>query len=153
MNKPTFKWYPEEGLAICEIEDFDHIVYTGKAKCHSDDKDMMNEKTGCEIALIKATMNYQRGQMRRTKHELAALKQLYYSINKSSRYSPGSYEAIMLRKQIQYKEDDIEAYKESLYELKTDLIRYVTAKDVFYKTIRNLRREKELEKMHEEGLI
>lgn len=153
MTHFKFEWRPEDGIAICRIEDRDHIIYEGKAKCHEDDKDMMNEKTGCEIALMKALIKYQKAQMRNTKYELKGLKQLLHSIDTSSRYTPGSYEAIMLRKQIEIKEYDIEAYKESIHDLNVDLKVYTTSKEVFYKTVRNIRREKELEKMHEEGLI
>ena len=75
MKHPVFEWHPEDGIAICRIEDRDHIIYEGKAKCHEDDKDMMNEKTGCEIALMKALIKYQKAQMRNTKYELKGLGQ------------------------------------------------------------------------------
>lgn len=54
--KPTFEWDSNTGIAICTI----HTPYgnfSGKATCHTDDKDMMSEKVGCEIAYSRATIN------------------------------------------------------------------------------------------------
>lgn len=153
MKQPIFNYNPETGITTCTIEDNEHNLYIGTATCHEQDRDMMNEKVGCEIALAKAAMKFYKGLIKRTRHELAGLNQLFFSINKSGRYNHDAYESIMLRKLIEHKEDDINAYKEVIGSLKYDLAVYTGTKEALYKKLRLLRREKELEKMHEEGLI
>ena len=55
--KPQFNWDEKIGVATCILTDGKE-VYIGTAKCCKVDHDMMNEKTGCEIALKRATINY-----------------------------------------------------------------------------------------------
>ena len=100
MKEPILNFDAETGISTCTIEDNEHNIYIGKAYCHEDDRDMMNQYTGCQIALMKATMKYYKGEIKKTRHQLAALNQLFYSINTSSRYNPNAYESIMLRKLI-----------------------------------------------------
>lgn len=96
MNTPKFKWYGEIGKAICQLHT-KYGVFGGTASCHPDDKDMMSEKVGCEIAYSRAAINslkYERDCI--IKPSLKALRQLYFSMKHSKKFNPKSYEAKML---------------------------------------------------------
>ena len=56
-KQPKFTWDPERGVAKCTIYDGEN-EFTGVAQCCEADRDMMSEKTGCEIALRLAEIKY-----------------------------------------------------------------------------------------------
>ena len=61
------------------------------------DQDMMSEKTGCEIANRRAEIMVLKGYVKNElKPRLRALKQLYYSMNRSKYFNEKSYENKML---------------------------------------------------------
>lgn len=134
-NQPIFEWDEDLGLASCILTDGENVFY-GSAQCHSADLDMMTEKTGCEIAFRRArieSIKYYRDQC---KTKLAAVNQLYYSINKSKKFNSKSYESRMLRRQIRMYESDLAMAKEMLVHQQQSLIQYIKEKDEFYKKIR-----------------
>ena len=46
---PIFSWDEETGIASCILYNkANNKTYLGIAQCHTDDFDMMNEKTGCK---------------------------------------------------------------------------------------------------------
>ena len=52
---PIFSWDEETGIASCILYNkANNKTYLGIAQCHTDDFDMMNEKTGCNIAFLRA---------------------------------------------------------------------------------------------------
>ena len=53
-KEPLFSYNPESGEASCLIEGKDGNIIYGIAKCHPDDMDMANEKTGCNYAYKRA---------------------------------------------------------------------------------------------------
>ena len=59
MNKkPIFSWQKDDGIAICKITNPENdYIAVGMAKCHPEDRDMMSERTGLEIAYHRALMN------------------------------------------------------------------------------------------------
>ena len=102
----------EEGLTTAII-DYKGFSFTGRACCNPEDR--FSEYIGGTLAEIRATQKYlQFIRDNEIKPQLQALKQLYYSMNKSKKYNPKSYEAIMLQRQIRQREDDLEAVKEYL---------------------------------------
>ena len=100
MNKkliPQIEWEEDIGLASCTLTDTYDRKYTGTSICHPDDLDMMNEKTGCEIAHRRAEIMMLKGYVKNElKPRLRALKQLYYSMNRSQYFNEKSYENKML---------------------------------------------------------
>lgn len=134
-NQPIFEWDAELGLATCILTDGENVFY-GTAQCHEDDSDMKNEKTGCEIAFRRARIDSIKYYRDERKTKLAAVNQLYYSINKSKKFNPNSYEAKMLRRQIRMYESDLAVAKEMLVHQQESLIQYIKEKDEFYKHIR-----------------
>lgn len=100
MNKkliPQIEWEENIGLASCTLTDTYDRKYIGTSICHPDDLDMMNEKTGCEIAHRRAEIMMLKGYVKNElKPRLRALKQLYYSMNRSQYFNEKSYENKML---------------------------------------------------------
>ena len=112
-NMPIFNWDAESGIASCILSNGEK-VFTGFAHCHPDDVDMKGEKTGCEIALRRAKINALRGYRDELKTKLAALNQLYYSMNTSKRFNEKSYENKMLQRQIRQINFDLATTKEMI---------------------------------------
>lgn len=73
------------------------------------------------------------------KPALAALKQLYYSMNLSSQYNPKSYEAKMLWRQIQVKQSELDSVNTIISSNNSSLYQYIAQKEEFYKSIRRHR--------------
>ena len=138
-HEPIFKWDPDTGTATCILTD-GHNIFVGIATCSPEDQDMMNEKTGCHIAQFRAEIDYLiHIRDNELKPKLAALKQLYFSINKSSHFNEKSYETKMLRRQIYLINSDLNAVKEELTQVKEDLKFYLQEKENFYKKVRENR--------------
>lgn len=130
----------ESGVTTCEIcNKTTGDLWVGAAICHSDDNDMMSEKTGKEIAFRRAEIAALQWQKQQLKVELKSLKQLYYSMDRSKKFNPKSYEARMLRRQISQREDDIAGFTEIIEIKKLDLKDFIDSKDEFYQTVRKNR--------------
>ena len=134
-----FRWDEETGLAIAIIYT-PYGVFTGEAECHPDDRDMISEKVGCEIAYTRATIDalvFERDN--RIKPSLASLKQLYYSMNRSKQFNPKSYENKMLRRQIQNWEMDLKNINSIIRSQRQYLTDYINTKESLYQTLRKHR--------------
>ena len=130
--------YDEETrITYCYITNENDNIFIGTAMCHEDDIDMLSWRTGEEIAYRRARMDYLRGRRdTELKPRLAALKQLYYSMNNSSKFNPNSYENTMLQRQIRLLEFDLSTIKEELANARKNLKDYIDGKDKVYKKIR-----------------
>jgi hypothetical protein len=82
MSKPSFCFDSETGSSICILESKTK-TYIGTAQCADDDRDMMSEKTGCEIAYHRAVLNSLLDYKETLKAELSGLKKYYYSVCQS----------------------------------------------------------------------
>lgn len=135
-NRPIFEWNDDKGIAICVI----HTPYgdfSGNATCHTDDKDMMSKKVGCEIAYCRATikmLTYRRDCQ--IKPALKALKQLYYSMKHSKKFNPKSYESKMLRRQIENWEFDLDIVNDMLNTERKYVHDYIMTKELLYQDLR-----------------
>jgi hypothetical protein len=142
MRKPCFTWDEEFLVATCELSDGNNH-FCGLATCHDDDEDMASEKTGSEIALKRAKISYFRHYRDCLKERLAALRQLYYSMNQSQKFNEASYENKMLQRQIRLLETDLETARELLNSEQESLREYIAEKDKFYKKVRANREGKD----------
>ena len=138
-REPEFYFDENEGISYCAIRTKDGDAFLGTAKCHPDDRDFMSEKTGCEIALRRAEIEALYSYRKELKNGLAALKQLYYSINHSKNFNSKSYEAKMLFRQINQKTEDIDTIKEIIEERNQELKKLIDDKDTFYQITRKHR--------------
>lgn len=138
-NEPIYEYDKEGGVTTC-ILTYGQNIFLGIAQCHEDDKDMQNEYTGCCIALSRAKIEYfAHVRDHEIKPGLAALNQVYYTINRSKQFNPKSYEHIMLQRQIQQKENDLAVIKAMLTTEKQNLREFLEMKENFYKKIRKNR--------------
>lgn len=149
IKQPIFSWQAQDGEAICVINDGKKTFY-GAASCHPADEDMKSEKTGCEIALRRAKIKYYRYYRDSLKERLAALKQFYYTINRSKQFNEKSYENIMLQRQIRMIELDLATAREMIAGEEQDLRLYITEKDKFYNQIRKQRERRQKANIEQE---
>lgn len=141
MKNENIRFSYNNGITECYIQ-YDNYVAYGAAKCHPEDSDMQNENTGCEIAMRRATIMLYKHHRDMLKSQLQALNQLYYSMNKSKRFNPNSYENIMLQRQINLIKTDLDTIKEMIVETQNSLKEYIKLKDDFYVAIRKNRAKK-----------
>lgn len=138
-HEPYFEWNPETKTATCVLSDGENI-FIGLATCHPDDEDMMNEKTGYHIAQYRAQIDYLKHVRDNVlKPRLAALKQLYFSMNRSKYFNEKSYETRMLQRQIYLTQSDLDLIKTDLANLKQKLTSYINEKEAFYTKVRENR--------------
>lgn len=144
-QEPIFNWDPEEGVASCIIK-YKNQTFCGVAMCHEEDKDMMSEKTGMEIAYRRATIDYLKYvRDMELKPALKALKQLYYTMKHSTHFNPKSYENSKLQRHIRMYEFDLETINELIVNERKNLKDYIDKKDEFYKKTRISRQIKQAE--------
>lgn len=148
-QEPIFNWDPEEGVASCIIK-YKNQTFCGVAMCHEEDKDMMSEKTGMEIAYRRATIDYLKYvRDMELKPALKALKQLYYTMKHSTHFNPKSYENSKLQRHIRMYEFDLETINELIADERKNLKDYIDKKDEFYKKTRIGRQIKQAEASEE----
>ena len=144
-QEPIFNWDPEEGVASCIIK-YKNQTFCGVAVCHEEDKDMMSEKTGMEIAYRRATIDYLKYvRDMELKPALKALKQLYYTMKHSTHFNPKSYENSTLQRHIRMYEFDLETINELIVNERKNLKDYIDKKDEFYKKTRISRQIRQAE--------
>lgn len=134
--KPIFHYDKETGCSTCVIET-KYGKFSGTACCHPGDMDMASEKVGCEIAYSRAaidSLKYERDNV--IKPSLKALKQLYYSMNRSKRFNPKSYEYKMLKRQIECWEFDLAMIGDMIDTERTWIRDYINTKEALYQNIR-----------------
>ena len=134
--KPIFHYDKETGCSTCVIKT-KYGKFSGTACCHPDDMDMASEKVGCEIAYSRAaidSLKYERDNV--IKPSLKALKQLYYSMNRSKKFNPKSYEYKMLKRQIECWEFDLSVINDMIDIERTWIRDYINTKEVLYQNIR-----------------
>lgn len=134
--KPIFHYDKETGCSTCVIET-KYGKFSGTACCHPDDMDMASEKVGCEIAYSRAaidSLKYERDNV--IKPSLKALKQLYYSMNRSKKFNPKSYEYKMLKRQIECWEFDLAVISDMIDTERIWIRDYINTKEALYQNIR-----------------
>ena len=142
----TYDWDEATGIATCTI--FGSInglekKYVGVAHTHPEDEDMKSELVGAQIAEWRAQIELIKDYIAsELKPGLAALKQLYYSMNRSKHYNMKSYESKMLYRQIRQKEEDIENAKLIIFEIRRYIAEYIARKETNYQLIRKKRNNK-----------
>ena len=103
---------------------------------------MMSQKVGGYIAEARAVIAYYKYTRDTVAAELQALKHFHSVISQSKRYKKGSYENVMLLRQIENKELELEAIKEMLQTAKENLNEYLKQKEEFRNKLRTLRKDK-----------
>ena len=142
-QEPRFYWDSETFESMCVLTDEKGNTYVGTAKCHDDDLDFGNQKDGCIIALYRANIKYfQSVRDNEIKPALNALKELYYSMNRSKQFNPNSYENKFLLRKIRFYENDLTTIKEMLVEERKKLKDFLEKTDSHYQKIRQVLSDK-----------
>lgn len=146
-NQPLYYWDCDAGLATCILTDGNNTFY-GMAQCHEDDRDMMSEKTGYEIAYRRALIEALRHRVNNDlKPQIKILKEVYYTMVHSKNYNKKSYESKMLFRKLKQLEEDLATTKQIIKEEKEYVKNYIDAKDIFYKKIRSARKGESIVKV------
>lgn len=140
--EPQFDWDEKKGVATCILTDGKNL-FMGISKCCPEDKDMQNEKTGCEIALMRAKIDF-------FKHvrdnELIpsqkVLKSLLFTFNQINADAKSKE---VIQRQLQKTNSELDTIRDLLVGQKMYLSNYLAKKDEFYKKIRK-NREKDKNK-------
>lgn len=136
-KKAKFDWDPDIRMATCELDMKSDGVFVGTAFCHEDDMDMCSELTGQTIAYFRACISYYKFlKNNRIKPGLKALKQAFYSMNRSKKFNPDGYETKILRSQISLYEEELAGIEDAIDILNQDLKDYINIKDEKYKKMR-----------------
>ncbi len=140
MKAITVYWDPESGISHCVITAKDGTEIVGTSKCAPQDRDLMNELTGGEIAEMRARIKYYKHiKNKELKPELKTLKKFFNTINKSKYYNEKDYPNQMLIRTIQRLEDDIEDMESLIIDAEYELKDYLSSKGEFYQKIRAFR--------------
>ncbi len=140
-----YMYYETTGTSIVTLIDHYGRHYTGIACVADQDVDMQSEYTGYTIAENRAFIDfYKKWISCELKPQLRALKQLYYSMNRSKKYYDGHYEAYMLLRAIKRTKSDIAYCKDCIQNLKEYVDFYIKEKDHLYERIRSNNKIKEL---------
>lgn len=127
----------QDGKSTCIIE-YKGIAFCGEAKCHPQDNDFESEKTGLQIAEIRA--NIKLLQFRRDteiKPQIKILKHLLHNIQSSQSHNPKAYESVMIKKQLKSLNMDLNEINGVIHDEKRYLKDYIDNKDKFYNKIRS----------------
>lgn len=134
--KVKYNYDSEFGVSACTICKHGRL-FTGYAYCHPDDIDMQSEYTGGTIAYTKACimlLKYEKNCV--LKPQYNAIKQLYYSMNKSKQYNPNSYEARRIIRHMKMYQADIASIQKELKASQEYLKKYIDDKEKIYARIR-----------------
>ncbi len=137
-----FNFDEENGTTICVMK-YDNRDFMGTAVCAPEDMDYLSKKTGQEIAFNRASVEVLKYDKFCLTQELKGLKSLYYSSKHSKKYNPKSYEAIMLRHQMNMRENDIAQLKVDIKTTQQYIKNYINQKDKAYKIWRKLKKEQD----------
>lgn len=130
---------PETGVATVTLV-WQGQEFIGKAFCHPDDKDMVNELTGLSIAEGRATIKLLKHYRKNVvKPQIAILEQLWATMEQGKYFDKKSPYVRLVRRQIASLKNteanlrcDIENIRKSIYD-------YINDKEEFYKKIRSKR--------------
>lgn len=141
MKQPSFEHNGTVTIAHLYYKD---KIFSGQASCAPEDMEFMNDRTGENIAIMRAEIEYLKF-VRDCEliPQLEALKELHYSFNGNKNYSENSLEARRIRKHMYMKEADLVSVRLMLAAKRQELKDYFAAKDKSYQIIRNYRKDKE----------
>ena len=140
-KRPIFEWNADIGAATCFLEDKEGNVFYGSAFCHDDDEEFQSEKTGCTIALARATIDYLRWYRDQLRTELKTLRHFYSIIEQASDFDAKAKIPRMLRRQIHLKEDELDLVRSEIVTEQKELKQFIDDKDLFYRRMRYIRQE------------
>ena len=136
-KKPEFTWDETSGICGCAIIIDDILHGFGLAQCADEDKDIINERVGMQIAELRAQINLlQNFKNYELRPGLKALNHLKGTMVRSKKYNPDSYEAKRLNIEIKNCIKDIEDINDAITATKQKLYEYINLHEKIIKRIR-----------------
>ena len=120
---------------FCYIND----KYVGVATCHPDDMDMFSQRTGENIAYLRAKIKMYQDEKRAIKLQLKSINHLYSTIKDSKYYNVNGYVENRINNHIQYYNNDLLCIDEDINYLKESLSNYLKQMNEFFPKVRKLR--------------
>lgn len=142
-RKPKFYFEPSSGSSMCVIET-KNKTFIGTAQCADADRDMLSEKTGCEIAYHRAIIHTLEGHLSDLQNELMGLHKYFYSVNQSKYFDQNCYMANMLKSQMEQREEEIRVTRDLIQKEKAYLKNFMADKALFYQKVRRNRKANSL---------
>ena len=143
-DNTTFTWDEETGIATCTLLNPDSGKYvTGVAKCHPDDRDMMNKITGQNIAFHRALLRLYKEKRSSLRVEKKALQNLYNTFMIMPDFDKDNRYIRVTRHKLYSLEEDINTYCRLINDTWLYLQDYMVTKDKFYKLTRSNREIKQ----------
>ena len=127
---------PETKKAMAYVT-YNGITFATEATCHENDYDFESERTGLQIADIRANiriLQYKRDT--EIKPVIKSLEHLLHNIQSSSQHNPKAYESIMIRNQLKAYKKDLEEINKIINDEKAYLKEYINNKDKLYIKLR-----------------
>ena len=140
-TKVTFDFNEDNRETICTIRYGNHVCI-GRACCHPDDIDMMNNLTGQDIAYKRACIKLAKSEIKEMKIELKALQNFYKRVIQSNKIEEKCYVLYQLKKELNVLTTDIELFETQKTILENSLKTKLVAKEAFYQQLRKMRDKK-----------
>ena len=140
-TKVTFDFNEDNRESICTIRYGNHVCI-GKARCHPDDIDMMNNLTGQDIAYKRACIKLAKSEIKEMTMELETLQKFYNRVIQSKKVEEKCYVIYQLKKEINSLKVDLETFKTHKQILENSLKTKIIAKEAFYQQLRKMRGKK-----------
>ena len=135
-KKISYNYNEMEREAIFTIN-YGGATFIGKSRCHPEDNDYGNERTGLTIAEARANIKLMKFKRRfEIQPKIDVLKHILANMETSKQYDPKSYEAKSVRSQLRAAQ---EAYNELSRDIEDEeryLKEYIDKKDHLYKRLR-----------------
>lgn len=143
--KEHFDWDAETSTATYTYT-VDNKTFVGTAKCCPEDADMCSQKTGSEIARRRAAIKYFKYEKQKVNDVLDEItKHLWNPIQQSKRFDAESYLGKELKDYVESLEATKEYFVNIIHNCEVELEIYLKEKDIFYKQIRKIRKDKNKE--------
>ena len=131
-----YEFRTEGNYSYCDLT-YNNLTFTGIARCHPDDVDMISERTGYCIAEIRA--NIQKLRWVRDYEIIPMIKSykhLRHCISRAPKHNPDSYEFYAIEQKIKKLEEDLIDLRAAIKEERDYLSDYIRKKETVYQRIR-----------------
>lgn len=139
MGKRKIRTYNDGTECVVTIKDGENI-FTGRARCHPEDKDFFSTHTGYIIAELRATIaQIQHYKNTVVKPKLKTLEDLKKSFDCARAHDKDSYESKLVDRLIKNQKVELEWCQGEILSLKEDIKAFIAAKELFYTEVRSKR--------------
>ena len=135
-KKVSWTYVNELNTAVFTIQ-YGGATFVGQARCHPEDLDYCNERTGLTIAEARANIKLMKFKRRfEIQPKIDVLKHLLANMESSTKYAEKSYEAKSVRSQLRAQEELYNQLTQDIADEEKYLKEYIDKKDSFYKRLR-----------------